>query len=546
MPLPSGPRPDRSIYVRDLGEFDARRIPGTAGAEVDRPPCFSPDGAWIAFFSVGQQLKKASLSGGAAVVVAQGFRAADVCYWGEDGYPYFTTNPGVMRAHEAGGGAELVIAPDAERNEASFQSPQLLPGGARLLFSVYGTEGRDTARIDVLDLGTRERNTVLNGVGVATYVPARRDARRGYLVYGTGGTLFAASFDPVRLEAGTPRSVASEVLGLNAFSSGAVSEAGTLAYLSARTVDAVDAGATLIAVDPGGQQHVVRDRPQMYGEVSISPDGKRAVLTIQDPQATGSIDLLIYEFDGDRLSSLALDGSSYGAVWTGDSRRVVFRHGGPAGASELRSVPVDGSDLPTTIEGPTNWSRGISFPTSLSADGRTLLVANDELGASDVLAFEVEGGSDPKTIGAPRDFVVTSSRERSAVFSPDGPFVAYTSDQSGTDEVYLVPFPGPGRPLQLSQGGGALPRWSSNGQELLYVSGSNLMRVEVETTPGLRGSTPHVLFAIPPLANYGGCPYDVSPDGTFLILKAGTRSQQVDLRVVVNWIDELERAERDD
>jgi len=539
---------DRSIYVRDLDEFDARLIPDTVGAAIDRPPCFSPDGAWIAFFAVGEQLKKVSLSGGAAVTVAQGFRGANVCDWGEDGYLYFTTTSGIMRAPEAGGPAELVIALSAERNERSFQSPHLLPGGAWLLFSVYGTESSGTARVEVLDLGAGERKPVIDGVGVATYVPARRDARRGYLVYGTGGALFAAAFDPVRLEAGTAQAVTSEVLGVGSFSSAAVSESGTLAYLSARTVDAAEPGATLIAVDRGGQQRVIFERPRIYGEVTISPDGKRAALTIQDPQRP--IDLLIYEFDGDRLTSLSLDGSGYGAVWTRDSRRVVYRHGDGVAVDgeELRSVPVDGSDLPTTLKGPSNWRRGISFPTSLSADGKTLLVSNDEVTpGSDVLAFELEGGLEPKTLSAPRDFVVTGARERNAVFSPDGNFVAYTSNQSGTDEVYLVPYPGPGRPLKVSQGGGAFPRWNSDGRELFYLSGGNLMSVEVATTPRLQSRPPRVLFEMPPFANYGGYPYDVSPDGArFLMLKAGTNLQQVDLRVVVNWIDELERAERDD
>lgn len=538
---------DRSIHVRELDEFDARRIAGTGGAAIDMPPCFSPDGTWIAFFTGGQQLKKMSLSGGAALVVADDFGTANACHWGEDGYLYFTTNSGVMRAHEAGSPGEVVVAPNAERSEVSFQSPQLLPGGGRLLFSVYGTDNNGTARIDVLDLGTRERKTVLVGVGVATYVPARRGASRGYLVYGSGGALFAAPFDPVRAEAGAARAVASEVIGLGSFSSGVVSESGTLAYLSASSAEAVDAGATLIAVDRSGQQQILSARPQIYGEVSISPDGTRAVLSRQDAQTSSIIDLLIYELEDDRMNRLTLDGANFSAVWTADSRRLVYRHSRNFAAaptvSELRSLPADQSGPATTIRGSTDWMRGIPGPTSLSPDGGTLLVTNDSVGASDVLSFQLDGGLDPKTIGAPRDFVVTNFRERDAVFSPDGKVVAYTSDQSGTDEIYVVPYPGPGGQLAVSQGGGAVPRWS--GSELFYVSGGNLMSVEVETAPRLRASTPRVLFAIPPLATYGGSPYDVSPDGTrFLMLKAGPTSQPVELRVVVNWIDELERAER--
>jgi Tol biopolymer transport system component len=187
-------------------------------------------------------------------------------------------------------------------------------------------------------------------------------------------------------------------------------------------------------------------------------------------------------------------------------------------------VPADHSGPSTTIKSSTNWMRGIAYPTSLSRDGRTLLVANDVQGTADVLAFDVDGGLDPKAIGAPRDFVVTNFHETGALFSPNGNLVAYTSDESGV-------------------GGGERPRWSSSGGELYYVSGRNLMSVAVDTAPTLRASSPHVLFAIPPLVSYGGHPYDVSPDGMrFLMLKSGSGLQRVELRVVVNWIDELERA----
>ncbi len=223
------------------------------------------------------------------------------------------------------------------------------------MYSVYGNEGLGTARIDVLDFETRERKTVLDGVGVATYVPARRDARRGYLVYGSGEALFAAPFDPVRLEAGAGQPIASEVIGLGSFSSGAVSESGTLAYLSARRIDAVDAGATLIAVDRSGETRLVSVPPQIYGEVSISPDGTRASVTIQDAQTASITDLWIYELDGGRLSRLTFEGSNTGAVWTADSRRLIYEHSrkfaGAPTVVELRSVPTDYSGPSTAIRG---------------------------------------------------------------------------------------------------------------------------------------------------------------------------------------------------
>jgi hypothetical protein len=147
--------------------------------------------------------------------------------------------------------------------------------------------------------------------------------------------------------------------------------------------------------------------------------------------------------------------------------------------------------------------------------------------------------------GEPRNFVATSFDERHPVFSPDGRYVAYTSNESGRDEIYVVPYPGPGAKSPVSQGGGTLANWNPNGGELFYVSAANeLMAVKnVDTTGGFRASTPNRLFVLPPFVAGRGLPYDVAADGTrFLVLKPTTHGQQADIRIVVNWIDEIERA----
>jgi hypothetical protein len=152
--------------------------------------------------------------------------------------------------------------------------------------------------------------------------------------------------------------------------------------------------------------------------------------------------------------------------------------------------------------------------------------------------FESEG-----SVGELRDFHSTSFDESSAVFSPDGRYVAYTSNETGPTEVYVVPYPGPGAKTQVSRRGGELPVWNPNGRELFYVSADKkLMAVFVETSTTFRAQTPHALFTMPPFAAGRGMPYDVAADGTrFLVRKqVVTEGQAAELRIVLNFVDEIE------
>src|SRR5262249_53120932 len=152
-------------------------------------------------------MRKASLVGGAPINLAQDLDGADLCDWADDGNVYFGSNAGIMRVPASGGRAELVAATSAERGEGSLEAPQLLPGGKLLLLNVTGTPGVVNVRVDVLELTTGRRKAVLEGVGVSTFVPARGDGQRGYLVYGLSGTVFAVPFDLERFEAGTPQPI---------------------------------------------------------------------------------------------------------------------------------------------------------------------------------------------------------------------------------------------------------------------------------------------------------------------------------------------------
>jgi Tol biopolymer transport system component len=343
----------------------------------------------------------------------------------------------------------------------------------------------------------------------------------------------------------------SDILGSGPASSASVSASGTLAYLSGPNLTDFQEDATLIAVDRDGTQQALPGPPDIYGEVAFSPDGRRAAIARVDVSGN-TADVWIYELDGDRFNRITFEGANVGVVWTPDGKRLIYSHAenyvtaAARGTTELRSVPTDSSGPASTLVGSANWMRGVFAATSVSSDGKALLLTNDLLGTTDVLALTLDEGSPPAvSTAAPRPFVATTAfRESWATFSPDGRFVAYTSDESGRDEVYVVPYPGPGGKSQVSRDGGTMPRWNRNGKELLYLSAGKLMSVEVDTSGTFRVLTPRALFNTPPRILTLGLPYDVSPDGTrFLMLKSGASAeQQTELRVVINWIDELERA----
>jgi Tol biopolymer transport system component len=537
------------IVVRDLDRFEPRIIAGTGDA-TQLAGCFSSDGSWLAFTAgvSGQSLKKVSLSGGGSVTVAQNLFQADICDWGSDGFIYFGADPGIMRVAEGGGTAELVAGRRGADGRATVENPKLLPGG-KLLYTWYGNASLDTGSVDVMDLATRQTKTVLDAAGIASFLPWARDRARGYVLYGNQETLFAVPFDSRTLETGPIRPVVSDVYGIASLSSATVSASGTLAYLSAPGQRGPVGDAILIEMDRAGTERVLAEKPQLYGEITFAPDGRRASTAMVDASNATLADVWIYELDGDRFVRATFGGANVGVSWTADSQRLVYMHSGSLAniGTEIQTVAADGSGAPSTLIGNSSWMRGLVVPTSLGADGKVLLVANDVGANTDILAVDLDGTLGPlEPNRKPRDFLVTPFSETSAVLSPNGRYVAYTSNESGRNEIYVVPFPGPGAKSPVSRGGGNSPRWNRNGRELFYLNGDELVSVEVDTTGNFRALAPRALFKIPPLLAIRGTPYDVSPDGAhFLMLKAvtsGDAQQSVELRIVVNWIDELERA----
>jgi Tol biopolymer transport system component len=533
-----------TIYVRYVDEFDARLISDSTGV-AGAAPCFSPDATWIAYSAENQStLRKVPVAGGRGLTLAEGLTGVATCDWAEDGNIYIQQLTGaILRVPESGGVAEpvTVVSTDAVIHAA----PQLLPGGTALLFSVVTRLDARSVDVVVRDLETGDQITILERAGLAVFAPTGLDPSVGHLVYGQEGAIFAAAFDVPRLRVGAPSPVIEGALSLAGFTLPAVSSTGTLAYLTGESGRGL--GATLSMFGRDGSEVLLPEQARFYAHVMVSPDGRRVAMAIFDP-TTLTVDLWVQDLDGSgRLGRLTSEGVNTYPVWTPDGKRLIYANAATitGGEPTLRSIPADGSGSPLTL------AAAEAFPMSISSDGMTLIGTRPTGNRfSDIwmLPLSEDLYTSPATAADLTLLVESRFNEQHATFSPDGRWIAFSSDESGPEEIYVVPRGGPGGKSQVSVGGGRQPRWNPNGRELFYINGDRMMVVEVETGTTFSAKTPEVLFEDPTLnyvsTNRYAFQYDVTPDGArFLMLKpsAPTAGAGAQLRVVQNWFEELKR-----
>jgi Tol biopolymer transport system component len=545
------------LMLRRVDEFEAQPI---GDVVIDRTQsstltgmCFSPAGDWIAYLAAnGTELRKIPVTGGRGLTLVENLTSTvGACDWAADGFIYFGAD-GIARVSESGGAVEHLSSPDTAAGEAAYADPQVLPGGKVVAFTILtGTELGDM-RVGVLDLETGETQVVLDSAGVAAFAPTGPEPGDGYFLYGLDGALFAAPFDSGRREAGPVRPVIDEVLGLAGISFVAVSQSGTLAYLDG---DFVILNGSLNWVDRSGQMRSATDTAVSWGELSLSPDGQHAAAGVVDLTADNlTAEIWTLDFDGGRASRRSFEGGLNGSiVWIpGGDRMLYASFGSIAGNNPtLKSVPTDGSESPTTI---ARFDQFSAYPTSISPDGETLIGTGRTISGgtqNDIwsLSLDDELARDEPATESDVSFLLDSPFDEShATFSPDGRWIAYASDESGEEQIYVIPYPGPGGKYQVSTDGGRQPRWNPTGGEIFYLNGPRMMAVDVETDARFRAGNPRVLFENAALlnpigGNTDGFQYAVSPDGNdFLILSGGSASgQRQQLRVVENWFEELER-----
>ncbi len=507
------------LYLRQLDRPEVTPIPSTVGAAN---PCFSPDGKWVAFNAEGK-LKKVSLDGGEPQVLcdAQWGQIS----WGRDDKIIFTLNynTGLWRVSASGGTPEKLTSPDLSKGELGHFWPQVLPDGKSVLFTAFSTP-IEKARIAVLSLETRQWRVLIEGGIFARYVPT------GHLVYARAKTMMAVPFDLASLKVtGPPVAVLEDIPAhsSNGNSQFSISENGVLAYVPASTLTP---DRMLVSVDRQGVARPLTDRLKGYFDPRLSPDGRRLAVTIED--SNKSSDVWVYELDRGVLSRLTSGPTlEFSPVWTPDGKHMVFVLERPI--YDLFWKAADGS----SAEQPLLTSGNDKFPGSVSPDGQVLAFAeNHPETRMDLWILPLEGERKPKP------FLQTPYLEHSPAFSPDGHWLAYQSNESGRDEIYVQAYPGPGGKVQISTDGGGAPVWARSGRELFYRSGRKLFAVPVKTSPQFTAEKPVQLFEGPYAWVLYRPGYDVTPDGQhFIMVKIPEGSAPRQINVIVNWFDELRR-----
>jgi Tol biopolymer transport system component len=543
----AGPAFDQTqLVVRDLNQLDGRFV-GERGLGVSAP-FFSPDAQWIGY-AAGFDLKKVPTAGGAAITLTRlsgGLRGAT---WGPDDTIVFATSDfstGLLSVPAGGGEPKTLTKPETNGGDHYF--PSFLPNGRAVLFTIATGSANSIggSQVAVLDLKTGQQKMLIRGGSDATYVA---DASTGgYLVYiAAASTLHAVRFDPDRLELrGDPVPIVEQVLtSPTGGSDYAVARNGTLVFVpGGRTFFGGPAlPRSLVWVTRQGREEGLNAPTRSYSVARLSPDGKRVALEIIDQET----DIWTWDLTRRTLSRLTVDpAADLRPVWTPDGRRIIFTSA-RAGAQNLFWRASDGTGADERL----TTSPNLQIPAAVTSDGTKLLVVEVIPGkAGDIVAVDLSpaNATQPKGHRTSTSIITSSFVENNPELSPDNRWIAYQSNESGLNQVYVRPFPNTNEGLwQVSSGGGTRPLWSRSGRELFFLDGNNMLAaVPVET----KGSTFSVGNAVKLLstAYYAGIPqrtYDVTADGQrFLIIKdvPGDRtSTSPTINVVLNWQEELKQ-----
>ncbi len=533
--FPSGGK----LWLRALDSLQAQPLPGT---ELDaslglEDGFWSPDSQYIAFASQGK-LKKISVAGGPAQTLC------DVTMliggtWNRDGVILFGDFLGLWRVPEAGGAPVQVIMPGI----ASFPiSPDFLPDGRHFLYTIIGDKAEaNGVYVGLLDGRQHQAGQrLLPDASNVSYAPAFAPGtgaagRSGYLLFERGGTLMAQPFDPVRLAlTGAASLVADGVARKRDVGLFSVSNNGTLAYLPGGTATTVQ----LVWKDRTGKSTGTFGPPGVYDDFRLAPDEKRIAF---ETSQSGNDDVWALDSVRGTTSRLTFDPAGDNVpMWSADGLRIVWASTRGGGGVDLYIKAANGTgkeDLLVKMGTPLGWA------SDWSRDGRYLLYQRpgEKTGQDLWIAPQLpEGVSGDRK---PFPYLQSEFDESEGKFSPDGRWVAYVSNESGRNEIYVQSFPLSGAKFQISTGGGAQPQWRKDGGELFYVAPDQmLMAVSVKlgrppAEPFQAGKSPKPLFAVQSYSvRLIGRDYAVSNDGQkFLVPSLDEAAESQPMTVVLNW-----------
>ena len=525
-----------SLYVRELDEPDGRLV---VSGPILEHPFFSPDGQWIGFFTTDHMMKVA-IYGGSPIELADAVGGQSRGgSWGPDDTIVFspdTTSP-IQRVSAAGGPVEAITTLDASRQERSHRWPAFVPGRAdHIVFTAQTiAQDFDESRIEMLDLSAGTRH-VLHENG--SYGRVTSD---GHLLFALNDTMFGCALtNDFKAPTQAPMPIVSELTASvgNGGAQFALSDNGLMIYVVGEQGGTGQSIPVWIDFEDGVETPLFPEPTDLFSP-AISPDGSR----IAFHEGYGDA-IVVHEIRRGILTPVyPTEFRQSTPVWSPDGKRIVF--GGQTEehfVPSLMSILADGESVPVRLSKGTNQEQ---FPSDWSRDGSMILFDEPRPDTRrDILVYHVESGEIESVIASPAEDALGR-------FSPDGDWIAYQSNLSGTNEIYLRRLDGAGARLQISVGGGEAPRWAPDGTSVYYMvsrmtatgRSATFWRVAVDLSaePPTIGAPEPALEVKPSL--FGDNEYDIDPSGErILIVKkavSGDAQSSTRIHLVMNWFEEL-------
>jgi len=513
------------LLVRDIDRLEPREL---AGAGEGRQPFWSPDSRFIVF-AVGSELKKISVQGGPSVTLCPLPGGTFIGgSWGPDGESVLFSGgglpPRIYEVSARGGQPRLLFEPEEEARGLGIARPHVLPpeAGAGSLLMAVGSA--DDSTIVLKNLETGESRVLADGNRPIF-------SSSGHIVYEWQEGLWALPFSLDALEP--------------------IGQAFPIA--ENRNFPSVAKDGTLVSIElPGGGETRLtwRDRAgTRLGEIGqpqddirypvLSPDGRRVAVRADED---GNVDIWVHEVERPMKRRLTFDAATdTRPQWSPSGLEITFQSQ-RGGSYDLYHQAADGASKPELLVS----AKGREHAYGWSRDGDYLLYATQAEGQTDLRYLERkdEGEGYESVL-----FLASPFSERAPNLSPDGRFLAYCSNDTGQDEVYVRPFPSGDGQWQASTNGGCQPRWSRDGKELFYVEGETLTAVELTTSPNFVAISTTPLFSDPHLTarSPSQVTYDVSADGRFVLVDSAEspESKPAAIHVVENWYEEFRDREQD-
>ena len=496
----------RQLYLQRRDEFLATPLPDTRDASF---PFFSPDGQWVGFFA-GGELRKVAVSGGTSQPIAPAAGLPLGAAWGPDDTIVFGfLESGLSRVSANGGVPETVSVPDQTRGEHTHGMPGFLPDGEAVIFTVFRSGEPSVA---ILDLETRQWNVLVEGGSGGRWSPT------GHLLYARNGTVLATAFDlATRAQSGqswpTVEGVYMSQFDVPYFS---VSATGRLVFVPQRQNTA------LLWVEPGGDSTPLMLERNTYEHPRVSRDGRFVAYDIDRQH------IWVRDVQRQLSTPITIGGRNFLPLWANDSRHLFFVST-RLGSWDIFRVAADGS---SEVE-PVVVAPYPQVTSSVAPDGTLAYYEIHPETRRDIWVAPPDGERRP--------VLVTGADEAQPTFSPDGKWLAFSSDRSGQNEIYLMGYPTPGAEYPVSTSGGLEPIWSETGDAIFYRSGNRLMRVALTLTDPPQAGVPELVFEGVYDSTAGGdLHYAAAPDRSRFLMVTNESARR--LRTVINWFTDINAA----